>query len=818
MNRIILILVFLGFGLLKAQTFNPLAGGLDYPVMSVCEHKDGDLLALTVEGYGYNGVAKARIFKLNNNSWILYKQFDFEIPNFYYTQQNKYHNQFSFDMVYFEDKLVVGGPFNKVDDLDSVPYIINIDNDGKIERFPMNYFMGFEKNQDSFSIEFEIFSDSMFIAINTNTRNFLPVLAKYANGNTQIINSNLPATLTGILGIVNLPSYVIIPVREFNGLNSRARIWYYVKDSGVVRSLPNDIDDFTKIALSEDKTKALIVGNTFFGYINNDLSLSSAFNFTFTNQYLGRAHVNQFNGKNFIFSNTVTADSFPFYWVYDTTQTSLTAQWLFKRNFEQYAEMKTFIDSSGRLIGYSNFTSFGFLRPSYIGIYSQNLLSVGGKVYADVLNNCAFSNADIPLVNKMVYDSVSKIVSITGLNGDFSLPVSKGDNVYLIYEKLSNETQNCGHNFIRSLNNIDSTKAQNSLNFPILVSDDIGVYYAFASPRRGVGTYSQLGLFSNGIANRLNVRLVLKKAKNTDYNNFSINPTSSNDSLLVWEFDTIRSSISDFRNLIAIQFKVTADPAFYNAGDSLVQYVYIENSTDNEKSNDSFRIRSIVIGPYDPNDKTPNPYGNISPDTKKITYTIRFQNTGTAPALNVVVTDTLDPRLPLRKIKVLAVSHPQFYKLKVVDNTLIFNFTGIELPDSNSDEPNSHGFIVYEAEIKPGVAVGDTIYNTANIYFDYEDPIITNKAASPIYLSNVGVGSKISNKGLRIYPNPTNGVFVVELLSPSEKIMVYDISGREIKAYKVNGFGEVEIDLSGYSKGVYLIRNENGSSGRVIIQ
>lgn len=818
MNRIIITLVFLGFGFLKAQTFNPLAGGLDYPVMSVCEHKDGDLLALTVEGYGYNGIAKARIYKLNNNSWILYKQFDFETPNFYYTQQNKYHNQFSFDMVYFEDKLVVGGPFNKVDNIDSVPYIINIDGAGKIERFPMNYSMGFENGQDSFSIEFEVFSDSMFIAINTNTRNFIPVLAKYANGNTQIINSNLPASLTGILGVVNLPSYIIIPVHEFNGFNTRSKIWYYVKDSGVVRSLPDMIDESTKITLSEDKTKALVVGNVFFGYINDDLTLTPAFDFALTNQYLRQAHVNQFNGKNFIFSNAVTADSFPFYWVYDTTQSVLSAQWLFKRNFEQYAEMKTYIDSSGRLIGYSNFTSFGFLRPSYIGEFSQNLLSVGGKVYADVLNNCAYSNADLPLFNKMVYDSVSKIVSITGQDGAFSLPVAKGDNVYLIYENLSNETQTCGHNFIRSLNNVDSANSQNSLDFPLIVSDDIGVYYAFASPRRGVATYSQVGIYSNGIADQLNVRLVLKKAENTNYSDFSINPTSSNDSLLIWEFDTVRSSISEYRNLIIIQFRVTTDPAFYSAGDSMIQHVYLENNTDAEVSNDSIRIRSVVVGPYDPNDKTPNPYGNISPDTKKITYTIRFQNTGTAPALNVVVTDTLDPRLPLRKIKVLAVSHPQFYKLKVVDNTLIFNFTGIELPDSNSDEPNSHGFIVYEAEIKPGVAVGDTIYNTANIYFDYEDPIITNKAASPIYLNNVSVGSKLSDKGLKIYPNPNNGVFRIEELKASEEIWVYDITGKVIKNITASGLGDVEIDLSGYSKGVYLIRSENGSSGRVIIQ
>ncbi len=139
------------------------------------------------------------------------------------------------------------------------------------------------------------------------------------------------------------------------------------------------------------------------------------------------------------------------------------------------------------------------------------------------------------------------------------------------------------------------------------------------------------------------------------------------------------------------------------------------------------------------------------------------------------------------------------------------------MPDSNSDLIGSQGFVNYELNKFSVLEIGDTIFNSANIYFDFEAPIITNRAESPVYIEKLGVfnNEKIN---LTIYPNPNKGQFRVVNLKEMERLSVYDIMGKEIKSYKVNGFGEVEIDLNGYSKGVYLIRTENGSSGRVIIQ
>jgi hypothetical protein len=74
----------------------------------------------------------------------------------------------------------------------------------------------------------------------------------------------------------------------------------------------------------------------------------------------------------------------------------------------------------------------------------------------------------------------------------------------------------------------------------------------------------------------------------------------------------------------------------------------------------------------------------------------------------------------------------------------------------------------------------------------------------------------IENKNIqtKLYPNPTNdkSYLEVEGLTSEADVLVYDMEGRVIKTYKINqGTKELEIDLSGYAKGVYSIRIVNES-------
>ncbi len=137
-----------------------------------------------------------------------------------------------------------------------------------------------------------------------------------------------------------------------------------------------------------------------------------------------------------------------------------------------------------------------------------------------------------------------------------------------------------------------------------------------------------------------------------------------------------------------------------------------------------------IIAAYDPNDKHGFPLGLgeehiIAADTD-IEYQVRFQNTGNDTAFLVVVKDLLDVAFDPTTIKMGASSHTYEWTLQP-GGLLEVRFPNIMLPDSNINESASHGFFKYKIKQLSDNPPGTLINNEAAIYFDYNDPILTNK-------------------------------------------------------------------------------------------
>jgi hypothetical protein len=153
--------------------------------------------------------------------------------------------------------------------------------------------------------------------------------------------------------------------------------------------------------------------------------------------------------------------------------------------------------------------------------------------------------------------------------------------------------------------------------------------------------------------------------------------------------------------------------------------------------NGSWSTNHLVICAYDPNDKMANPVGYREPHFitagQEIEYTIRFQNTGNAPAFNVLIEDQLDPtKVDLSTFRTLGASHD--YTTVIESNGMLkFYFNGIMLPDTSISEPGSHGFVAFAIKSVETLAPLDELHNTASIYFDDNAPIITNDAFHTIY-------------------------------------------------------------------------------------
>ncbi len=163
------------------------------------------------------------------------------------------------------------------------------------------------------------------------------------------------------------------------------------------------------------------------------------------------------------------------------------------------------------------------------------------------------------------------------------------------------------------------------------------------------------------------------------------------------------------------------DPGNFNLG---FVSVFGENDSNPFISIDCQRNR----GSYDPNDKIGYPlgYGNenfIAAD-QEIDYQIRFQNTGTDYAFRVVIIDTLPGTLDPATIRLGASSHNYNYNLS--GNGIIeFEFSDIQLPYQSLDDLGSNGFVKFKIKQKEGNFPGTVIQNRAAIYFDFNDPVIT---------------------------------------------------------------------------------------------
>ncbi|HRD54714.1 MAG TPA: hypothetical protein PKY96_18920, partial [Flavobacteriales bacterium] len=120
------------------------------------------------------------------------------------------------------------------------------------------------------------------------------------------------------------------------------------------------------------------------------------------------------------------------------------------------------------------------------------------------------------------------------------------------------------------------------------------------------------------------------------------------------------------------------------------------NNEDNTGNNTAEHVVTIT-GAYDPNDKLARTsMGNTSVwqsgEDEWIDYTIRFQNTGTDTAFFVVITDTLPPNLDPATFEEGASSHAHGLSMQG-HGVLRWMFPNILLPDSNVNEPASHGFV-----------------------------------------------------------------------------------------------------------------------------
>jgi hypothetical protein len=159
-------------------------------------------------------------------------------------------------------------------------------------------------------------------------------------------------------------------------------------------------------------------------------------------------------------------------------------------------------------------------------------------------------------------------------------------------------------------------------------------------------------------------------------------------------------------------------------------------NTDLDLTNNTSQVNTTVVGSYDPNDIMVNkPLIDVEEadaDGDWLTYRIRFQNTGTFPAEFISVVSEQDELVDMTTIQMIDASHSNVWSFDGREVTWFFE--NIQLPDSLSDPEGSQGYIIYKVRTIAGLGVGDILDVNAAIYFDYNEPVITNSATTEYYL------------------------------------------------------------------------------------
>ncbi|MCC6460166.1 MAG: T9SS type A sorting domain-containing protein, partial [Saprospiraceae bacterium] len=231
---------------------------------------------------------------------------------------------------------------------------------------------------------------------------------------------------------------------------------------------------------------------------------------------------------------------------------------------------------------------------------------------------------------------------------------------------------------------------------------------------------------------------------------------------------------------------------------------------------------------YDPNDKQafPTGYGTahfIRANTD-IEYLIRFQNTGTDTAFTVVLLDTLSSFLDASKVRPGAASHA--YDFDVLGgNVLRFRFDHILLPDSNVNEAASHGFVKFRVPQQVDNPIGTLIENRAGIYFDFNDPVMTNTTWHTISDEFILVSTDQAggqSPQLRVYPNPGAEAVFFELPEPdaNRQLWLMDALGTRV-AQRAFPDAVFRFERGQLPTGVYFysITAANGliASGKIVL-
>lgn len=454
------------------------------------------------------------------------------------------------------------------------------------------------------------------------------------------------------------------------------------------------------------------------------------------------------------------------------------------------------------------------VAPSDIGlkeITRSNVLT--GKIFIDYNLNNVFDSTETPYPNIFITSASNQetVYSYSNALGNYTLfPIA---GIYTT--RIPNAFAYYSVSPLQQASFFASTGDYDTVNFALAPHPgihDVSIQLLpVTSLLTGRDARCMIDVRNQGTENSSGMIYIVKPSL-LNYVSSSVSPFAINGDSVFWQY-------SNLTPLDEISIEVTLNvpiPPIVIPGDIVTTLArIIPANTDTTPSDLISILDETIYGSYDPNDKLV-----LSDDTLRlqqvwdqdfISYMIRFQNTGNSPAVNIEITDSISSLLDINSIQPITSSGEYLFS-RPSANTVKWKFENINLPDSSTDESASHGFVYFKIKPKNNLATNDVIYNTANIFFDSNPPVVTN-TTEIVVTDVIGVSELNDVDDVSIVPNPTRAIAKVSIgkINDLMTIIVTDIWGRVALSVKQTNV----VDMSDLPEGVYVF-NIRLANGRII--
>ncbi len=462
--------------------------------------------------------------------------------------------------------------------------------------------------------------------------------------------------------------------------------------------------------------------------------------------------------------------------------------------------------SSGvNINSYCSFTPGG----DFYTVAGQNKFDIDG-------NDCDASDVIVPNLKFTLANGTDSGVYISDQTGDYSIALPAGMHT------VTPVIENADYFVV--------TPTTLSLDFPTMSSPfaqnfclsanngahpDLEIItYALNAARPGFDSNYRILLKNNGTTMESGMVSFDYDESILDFVSADAVPTAAGSGNLTFAFTDLMPFEAVVYNVTLNVNSPTDIPAVHIGDEFTILTTLSPVANDQNMVDNSSTLNETVVGAFDPNDITCLEGESVSPEMagQYVHYVIRFENTGNYPATNVVVKDMIDlTKFDLNTLVPMHASHD--FVTRITENKVEFIFENIMLPFNDAD---NDGYIAFKIKIKPSLAIGDTFTQQAEIFFDFNHPIVTNTATTTI--NALSRTDHDLTKSIILYPNPSSDVLTIKSSTNVTSYSVMNMLGQTL-IHNNRPDPNYAIDISGLVYGNYLLKvvtNEGTSTEKFI--